>query len=486
MVFILKRIKKEVFLETNNCQRKGWLLRNEKGLADLSLAEKFRMEEGIAIGEKARELFPGGVLVHERSIDDAARKTSELLADPSVRIIFESSFVHNEYATKADVLIRSGDSWELIEVKSKTTRKRPKSELSELIDDIAYTALITVKNGVELSNMRLMLVSEKFELGIEISRLFETFDYTREVKNRITEFEKLLEPYAEVTSQSKEPDFRIINECKKCDFFDHCIPASEECTIFDIPRIQEKQLLELYAKKIFHVKDIPQSFTLTPTQKIPVECMRSGEIIVDTGLGAELKKVKWPAHYLDFETTQTAYPLYPNVAPQEKIPTQYSIHICSECGKILDHKEFLADPTRDCRRELAVKLINDLEGQGTILAYYSTFEKKIIEGLITRYPDLEEPLKSIISRLLDLMECSKCVNHPKFKGSNSIKDVLPALVPGMSYKGMSIANGEDASVIFAYMALGKFTPEECTRIREDMLRYCELDTFAMVKIHDVF
>jgi hypothetical protein len=330
-----------------------------------------------------------------------------------------------------------------------------------------------------------MLVSEKFELEMEISKLFETFDYTREVNNRVSEFEKLLEPYAKINSQSKEPDFRIINECKKCDFFDHCIPASENCTIFDIPRIQEKQLQELYAKEIFFVKDIPQTFSLTQTQNMPVECMRSGKVIIDKRIDSQLKKVKWPAHYLDFETTQTAYPLFKNVTPQEKIPTQYSIHSCSACGKIVDHKEFLAVPTRDCRRELAVKLIGDLDGQGSVLSY-GIFEEQIIKGLIKRCPDLEIPLNAILSRLLDLMECSKCVSHPKFKGSNSIKDVLPALVPGMSYNGMSIANGEDASVTFAYMALGKFTQEECDRIRKDMLRYCELDTLAMVKIHEVF
>jgi hypothetical protein len=213
--------------------------------------------------------------------------------------------------------------------------------------------------------------------------------------------------------------------------------------------------------------------------------MRSGNVIIDAGLKKELKKIQWPAHYLDFETTQTAYPFYPNVTPYEKIPVQYSIHTCGECGIVLHHKDYLADPMRDCRHELAKKLMEELDGNGSVLCY-SSFERQIIEGLAKTYPDLKEPLTALVKRLVDLINCSKCVNHPEFRGSNSIKVVLPVLVPDMTYEGLPIANGEDALVTFAYMARGKFTAEECAQKREEMLRYCEQDTLAMVKIHEVF
>lgn len=485
-VLILNRIKKKIFLETKTCPRKGWLLRNQTWLAVLTLGEQFRIDQGIEIGEKAREVFPGGVLVEERSTELAAKKTEGLLANLSVKVIFEATFLYGDYAAKSDVLIRNGDSWDLIEVKSSTSKKiESKKDLSDFVDDMAYTAIILGKNGLSISAIHLMLLSEKFQLGMEIAKLFESFDYTDMVKNRVAEFEKLLEPCAKITSGATEPAFRFINNCKKCDFFEHCIPESTDYTIFNIPRLSEKQLLNLHAKGIFLVRDIPLSFRLTDTQKLPVECMRSGKTIINAGLKSELKKIKWPAHFLDFETTQTAFPLYANVTPYEKIPTQYSIHTCSQCGKVLRHKEYFADPTRDCRRELAETLIKDLDGEGSVLSY-SSFEKQIINGLIKTCPELSGPLTLILNRLVDLIECSKCVNHPEFRGSNSIKDVLPVLVPDMSYEGLPIANGEDASVTFAYMAHGKFTQEECAMKREEMLRYCKQDTLAMVKIHEVF
>lgn len=480
-------LTKKIFLETNICQRKGWLLRNREEPVSLSVGEQFRIDQGIEIGKKARELFPAGILVREESNELAAAKTAALMADPLVTVIFEATFQYADYTAKSDILIRNNGAWELVEVKSKTekiTEKR--KDLSDLLDDMAYTALLIARNGVTLSKISLMLLSESFRLGMSLPELFKSFDFTRQVNQRTGNFERMLEPVAETTTDPVEPAFGLTPQCKNCDFIDHCIPPCAEYTILNIPRLSERQLTNLTAQGIFLVQDVPSEFRLTATQQQPVACMRSGEILVNRAvLIQKLAEIHWPAHYLDFETTQTAFPLYPDATPYEKIPTQYSIHTCSQCGAIPEHKEYLADPLRDCRHELAESLIRDLEGDGSVLSY-STFENQIINGLIKTCPDLEVPLTNIAGRLVDLLECTKCVSHPEFRGSNSIKAVLPVLVPGMTYEGMPIANGDDALVTFAYMALGKFSPEECVQKREEMLRYCEQDTLAMVKIHEVF
>lgn len=492
----MPRLTKRLFLSWKTCPRQGWLLLHRTGSADLSLGEQFRIEQGIEIGKKARELFPEGILIEQKATGDAARRTQELLADPSVHTLFEAAFRYGDYTARADVLVRTVAGWEMTEVKSATGKKvtgtngkakdaEKNRELSDLIDDMAYTTLIAKKNGMDFSHMRLMLVAEKFELKMAPEKLFETFDFTDEVRRRAAGFEGMLEQAAAVLGQAGEPAFSLKKDCRSCEFFEHCIPPTTEYTIFDIPRLSEKQMLELYGKGIVLVRDIPEDFRLTETQKLPVECMRTGRTLIAEGLRSELKKVRWPAHYLDFETTQTAYPLYGKVHPYEKIPTQYSVHTCTGCGEVLRHREYLADPARDCRRELAESLIRDLDGDGSVLSY-SSYEAQVIKGLIERFPDLKEPLNSIIARLVDLIDCAKCTNHPAFKGSNSIKVVLPVLVPEMSYDGMPIANGEDAMVTFAWMARGKYTPEECEKKRQEMLAYCRLDTLAMVKIHAVF
>jgi hypothetical protein len=508
-------LTKRLFLATTRCPRKGWLLRNRTTEPVLSLGEQFRIEQGLEIGERARKLFPEGTLVEQKATEAAAKQTQELLKDPGVKTIFEATFLYNDYAAKADILLRRGEAWEMIEVKSGTAKKiigkngtvknpATNRDLSDLIDDLAYTALISGKNGLDPVKIQLMLVAEKFQLGMAPKSLFETFDVTREVRDRAAASGGQLEPVADVLDGPGEPAFRLTGDCRKCEFFAHCIPLPEECSIFDIPRLQERQLLDLHGSGIVRIADMPEDYPLTDTQIVPVRCMRTGTVIVDDGLGTELGTIRWPAHYLDFETTQTAYPLYGNVYPYEKIATQYSVHTCSACGTVIRHREYLADPARDCRQELAEQLIRDLDGNGSVLSY-SSYEEQVIRGLMERYPGLKDPLTAILGRIVDLLTCTKCVSHPGFRGSNSIKDVLPVLVPGMTYEGMAIANGEDASVTFAYMARGEsggpsgprdekkpsaflrvFSPEECARTRQEMLRYCGQDTLAMVKIHEAF
>jgi len=72
--------------------------------------------------------------------------------------------------------------------------------------------------------------------------------------------------------------------------------------------------------------------------------------------------------------------------------------------------------------------------------------------------------------------------HPEFRGSCSIKKVLPVLVPELSYKDLEIQEGGTASLKWFNVARGGVTGEEKDQILKDLLKYCELDTLAMVRI----
>jgi len=72
--------------------------------------------------------------------------------------------------------------------------------------------------------------------------------------------------------------------------------------------------------------------------------------------------------------------------------------------------------------------------------------------------------------------------HPKFAGSYSIKNVLPALVPGMTYEGMEVADGTDAGLAWESLVRGGLGQVERNRIRRALLEYCGQDTLAMVKL----
>jgi hypothetical protein len=69
--------------------------------------------------------------------------------------------------------------------------------------------------------------------------------------------------------------------------------------------------------------------------------------------------------------------------------------------------------------------------------------------------------------------------------SNSIKAVLPALVPALSHSGLAIADGETPSRTFVAM-LPRAYERDRTVLRADLLASCKLDTMAMVRIQGVF
>jgi hypothetical protein len=144
----------------------------------------------------------------------------------------------------------------------------------------------------------------------------------------------------------------------------------------------------------------------------------------------------------------------------------------------------LADPARDCERELAETLIKSLGDSGSILVY-SNFEEKRIKALRDQFPELAQRLQRILDRLEDFEKLiQENVYHPDFYGSFSIKRVLPALVPELSYAGLDIRDGDTAISRFARMAKGEIVGEAARETQHQLLEYCKMDTRAMVRLHE--
>ena len=472
-------VSKEIFLNTLVCPTLGWLKRSGQIAKTIpTLGERFRMEQGTEIGGRARELYPDGLLMDDMDIMTASKKTKGLMNDPNVSIIFEGAFLIDGFAAKADMLKRKRGSWHMIEAKSSVNDRQ------EFIDDMAYTAMVIVHAGFSICNASLLLVSRDFRSGMKNEELFVEVDHTAEVLDRVEIFKLGCEQIEEITGRSLKPEPVLRPECRKCELFKECLGRDIENHIFDIPRLSQSKFDRLMESGIICIEDIPDGFPLTGNQARVRECVQTRMPFVGDRLKSELRSISWPAYYLDFETVMTAIPLYPDIAPYIKIPTQYSIHKCSDIGLIIDHREYLANPNKDCRRELAENLLSDLTGQGSIIAY-SDFEKNVINGLAELYPDLSEELNSLIDRMIDLEAIiKKHFYHPDFHGRTSIKVILPVLVPDMSYDDLEIADGDSAMAAFAYLALGKYKEtREVESTKRNLLEYCKRDTLAMVKLH---
>ncbi len=472
-----KNVSKEIFLNGLVCPTLGWLMRSGEITEVLSPGDKFRIEQGLEIGRRARELYPEGILINEVDLTVVTNRTENLMEDAGVTVIFEGAFLTDSFAARADILKRTDNGWHLCEVKSSI------NDREEFIDDMAYTTMVLQRCGVTISGISLLLVSKDFRLGMDNKKLFTEIDHTEEVLAKVEEFKPSWEQVEKITRAPEKPEPVLIYECRGCDLFKDCLGKDTRNHIFEIPRLNQSRFSELTASGIFRIEDIPADFSLTENQARARDCVVSGQAFVGENLRIALESITFPAYYLDFETVMTVIPLYPDIAPYTQIPTQYSIHVCPDTNSVPEHREYLADPTRDCRRQLAEKLIRDIGKEGSIVAY-SAFEKAVINSLVRWFPDLSKELNSLSERIVDLEAITrKNFYHPDFHGSTSIKRTLPVLVPEMSYNGMEISDGDSAMAAFACLALGKYEAGEAELIKRQLLKYCEQDTMAMVELH---
>lgn len=178
----MKKISKSVFLNSLQCPILGWRLRNGEVTPAGGLGDKFRIEQGLRIGEIARKLFPEGVLIEDRNLENAARKTENLIHDNAILSIFECTFIFGNLTAKADILNKNENGWVLYEVKSSV------NDHPEFIEDMAYTTLVLSLSGVPLADIKVLLVSRDFRLGMNENNLFIETTHTEKVFEKVKEF----------------------------------------------------------------------------------------------------------------------------------------------------------------------------------------------------------------------------------------------------------------------------------------------------------
>ena len=152
----------------------------------------------------------------------------------------------------------------------------------------------------------------------------------------------------------------------------------------------------------------------------------------------------------------------------------------------MEHFEFLADDCNDPRPEFVKTLCQVIGTTGSVLAYSSGFESGRLGELAARLPHYKDEIENIRGRLWDPLPVIRDhVYHPEFRGSYSLKSVLPALVPDMTYDGMAVSQGSEAGLAWEKMVRAEAGSDERRKLRDDLLAYCKQDTLAMVRLLEV-
>jgi predicted RecB family nuclease len=479
------KISKSKFCAGVQCLKRLYLLVHEPELAaEPDAAAEAITEQGREVGMLARQLFPGGVEVRNEGLDKAIRATRELTANREVPAIFEGTFEHGGVLVRVDILHRRRDGrWRLIEVKSTTDVK------DHHVGDVAIQHRVVTRSGVDLAASCLAHVNRDYvhEGGpIDASRFFKIRNLTRQVEKLQAALTVQLRSEFRLLGMPEAPNIPAGRHCSNpftCEFFDHCNPPIPEDHILRLPRIHASTVAKLVALGVQSIHDIPENYPLTGRLRRACASVQKGEPSYSPEIGEELSKLKYPLYFADFETVNPALPRFAGMHPYDQIPFQWSVHVQREPGATPEHFEFLATDRSDPRPAFVSTLCDSLGERGSIVVYSKQFESRRLLDLASWLPEFSGRIKRIQSRLWDLLPIVRNhVYHPAFGGSYSLKSVLPALVPEMTYEGMEVADGQAAGLAWESLVRGGLDRDNHDKIRKALLDYCGQDTLGMVRL----
>lgn len=480
-----RRLSKTRFVSGSRCHLKLWYDVHERNLiTPVDKVAQAVFDVGHEVGELACERHPSGRLVNwdRFHFQQAAEETQSLMGNAAVEAIFEAAFEFRGVRCRVDILERlSGGGWGLIEVKSTTKCKE------EHLTDLAIQHWILRGVGLDVRKAGVLTLNPNYirqKQGLDVNELFEFHSRLSESNDLQPTIGKDVSVLKKMLNARHAPDIQPGDQCftpYECPYLSHCtrdFPEFEH-PLDELPRLARAKRQELQDLGIDEIRDIPETFPLSPMQTIVRTTVTRSSDHLDPGLASSFDQFKKPVRHLDFETFAPAIPRFVGTSPYQAVPFMFSVHT-ERANGMHKHLDYLHERSDDPRRAIAEQLVNQLGKRGSICVY-SAYEETCINSLIETVPQLESPLTAILARLVDLLPIVRNhYYHPSFRGSFSIKNVLPVLA-AIDYDDLAVDNGRLAG--FHYMTALR-TDDTALRkaMFQDLHDYCERDTLATMKV----
>ena len=470
------------------CVKKLWLDKHRRYLRPApSEADLDRMRMGMEVGRLARALMPDGVLIDSAGFEaqEAAEMTLREMDHGSDRL-FEATFLTGDRMARVDILQRSGSGWVLDEVKSSTVKDPKLLEKAGLIHDIAFQVSVLRQSGIEVEAARLVLIDSSYVWDggpLDVGRLLKPVDVTAECFDLQEELDRRVGEFSRVVEDDSPPEIETNTYCSGCSYYDHCHEAQPKHDVVHLPLIRADGVRKLRELGYRSIDLIPEDHKLSDGMRRVREVVVTGRPYIGPGLADALDQIRFPAAFIDFESTTTPIPIFPLTRPYQQICFQWSVHVLDARDAEPRHLEFLHEDASDPREEFCRSLFDAIRHCRSVV-HYSSFEKTQLKAMAADgIAKAQELVDLITERGVDLEQIVKeQVYLEAFKGRSSIKYVLPALVPSMSYEGMAIGDGNAAASAFRRM-VGLPPGADRDRIRGELLEYCCQDTLGMVRVY---
>ena len=476
------------------CPKMLWLNNYHPELAEDDPSAKDRMDKGNIVGDLAMGLF--GAYEEMTATDEngyidrdkMVANTQDAL-QRGVENICEAAFSYNGLYCAVDILRKEKDGYAIYEVKSSTEVKHI------YIVDISYQKYVLEKCGIKVTGTYVVNINSTylFDGTLDIKQFFKITDVDNMVEQEynIPAIEANLDYAQRILECTEEPDHDLSHGCRspyKCAFWKYCTQHIPAPSVFDIPGIKFPKALDLYQRGFADLKDARACEKFGDAKKRWIDYTLSDQPVhVDKDkIKAFLDGLSYPLYFLDFESMNLTIPEYPNSKPYTQILFQYSLHYIESGGGEIKHKEFLGVSGEDPRRALAEQLVQDIPTDGSVIVFNNAFEIPRLQELADIFPDLAPQLIRIKNNVVDLYRpFQKMYYYNKAcDSSTSIKRILPAMFPDdptLDYHNLEgIHNGGEAMTIFPLIK--DMPPAEQEITCKNLLKYCELDTYATVKI----
>ena len=485
---MINTLSKSRYLSGDQCHLRLWYDTHAPGLApevDDNLQARF--DTGHEVGEMACRRYPGGHLIAQdhQHVEDALEETRKVIETNASPALFEAAFAHQGVLVRADVIKRlPDDGWELIEVKSTTNLK------DVHVLDVAVQLWVLRGAGLDVRKAGVLTLNRDYVYDgkrLDLNALFKlhpVLDQSEALLDSIGTGARAMQAMIERFSPPAIAPGKHCCTPYPCPYLAHCTRdlARPRHGLNELPRLSAKGADALRDAGIEEIQDIPPDTELTSLQHVVWQAVREERAMIHGNLREELARGAAPVRFLDFETFMPAIPRFAGTRPYHRIPFLFSVHAQTDESSP-SHEDYLHEHDDDPRSKLVERLIETLGDKGAICTY-SNYEEQVICDLMAEVPEHSEALASIKDRLFDLLPVVRnAYYHPDFRGSFSIKKVLPVLVPGSGYEDLSISDGLTAAVRYT-KALQSNDLSKRQRGFDDLRAYCARDTLAMVELRE--
>lgn len=416
-------LSKSTFIKGEQCPKALYMYKKHPYLRDkLSIEQRAKFKRGTDVGILARTYFPNGVNMTPSSptlFEKMFKKTMENLNDPNINTMYEAIFIYNDTLIMLDILVRDGDKWRAIEVKSSCS-------LSETYyKDAALQYYVLNGCNIPISDMQLMYVNSDYikEGDIDVKQLF-TFKSVKEfAEQQLSIINKKVKEYKDVVALNNAPRVNIGTQCfspYKCDFIGHCWKNIAHDSFLHITAYNDKELFSLYNSGVVNNKDFKRLINPLSLEMNQIDALEQNTFYVNYKTLYDLSGKKTESiAYLNILFYKPAVPLLDGHKPYQEIVLAFSI-LSNSDNKIINWN-CLDDYSN---MEEGLKILTEELSRYEKIIYFS---EQNINLLMKRYKIIEA--KDISHKVINLRDILKESDYfdKKTKYNFTLKNIYEGL-----------------------------------------------------------